>query len=126
MMRLGGSLKGVDRQGAHVPGTALWLKLNVMGDGTTLEIKKRDLPVYINIFCLDGTDAPRLLNVVQGQYDLHSLGVAKRPTIGTWIHSIPVGHHLLRENEVLLCQKLTVAFFWATYAQRMKKQNPLN
>jgi hypothetical protein len=35
---LGASLKGVDRQGAHVPGTALWLKLNVMGDGTTLEI----------------------------------------------------------------------------------------
>ena len=99
---LGASLKGVDIKGAYVPNSALWLKLDVMLDGASLDIKKRDQLIYINLW------------------------IAQRPTIGTWIHSIPVGHRLLRENEVQLCQKLTVTFFWAVFAQRMKRQNPLN
>ena len=123
---LSASLKGVDKKGAFVPNSALWLKLDVFFDGASLEIKKRDQLVYINLFCLDAGHAPRLLGIVQGLYTQYQLGTAKKPSVETWIHSVPVGHHLLRDNEVQLCQKLTVAFFWAVYGQNLKKNNPLN
>ena len=124
--RLGASLKGVDTKGACVPNSALWLQLKVLLDGASLEIKKREQLVYINLFCLATDQVPGVLGTVQGLYDRYHLGVAKRPTTVTWIHSVPVAHHLLRENEIQLCQKLTVSFFWAVYGQRLKKQNPLN
>lgn len=124
--RLGASLKGVDTKGAYVPNSALWLKLKVLLDGASLEIKKREQLVYINLFCLATDQIPSVLTTVDGLYDQYRLGVAKRPTTEVWIHSVPVGHHLLRENEIQLCQKLTVSFFWAVYRQHLKRQNPLN
>jgi hypothetical protein len=102
------------------------LKLKVLLDGASLEIKKREQLVYINLFCLATDQVPGVLSAVQGLYDQYRLGGAKRPTTVTWIHSVPVGHHLLGENEIQLCQKLTVSFFWAVYGKRLKKQNPLN
>jgi len=47
---LGASLKNVDTKGAYVPNSALWLKLNLLLDGASLDIKKRDQLVYVNLF----------------------------------------------------------------------------
>ncbi len=123
---LGASLKGVDKKWVQVPNSALRLKLAVMLDGTSLEIKKRDTLVYINLFCVDGGKADQVMTTVHGLYKRYDLGTATRPSVATWIHSIPVAHQLLRDNELELCQKLTVSFFWAVYAQHLKKQNPFN
>lgn len=50
---------------------------------------------------------------------VHRLGTSKQPVVENWIHSIPMppAYPLLRENEIILCEKLTIAFFWAVYAQ---------
>lgn len=123
---LGASLRGVDRKWTVVPNTALKLKLNVFMDGASLEIQKRDQFAYINIFCFNGHHSQDLLTAVDGLYKIHNLGSAKRPITDNWIHSIPVGFHLLRENEIRLCEKLTVSFYWAAYSQQLSRVNPLN
>jgi len=61
-----------------------------------------------------------LLTIVEGLYVRYDLGAIVRPSLGMWIHSIPINHQLLRENEIELCQKLTVAFYWAVFAQWTK------
>jgi hypothetical protein len=123
---LGASLKGVDRKGAYVPNSALWVKLGVHPDGADFEIKKRGELVYINIFCFDQQYSANLLTIVEELYKQYGHGTVKRPTVGTWIHSVPVKHQLLRANEVELCQNLIVAFFWAVFAQWTKKIRPLS
>jgi len=50
----------------------------------------------------------------------------KRSSLPTWIHSLPVARHLLRENEIKLCQKMTVAYYWGFYGQLPKKRDPMN
>ena len=122
------SLKNVDTKGAAVPNSALWLKLNVFLDGSSLEIKKRKVLTYINIFNIDGSKSSKIFGTVQGLYEVHHLGTPKEPKVENWIHSIPIppAYTLLRENEVILCEQLTIAFFWAVYAQWFKKHNPLN
>ena len=124
--RLGASLKGVDTKGSFVPHSALWLKLNVLLDGTSLEIKKREQLVYINLFCLDIQQSPGVLSVVRTFYDQYNLGIPVQPSIGTWIHSIPIRQEILRDNEIKLCQQLTVSFFWAVYAQSLKRGKSTN
>jgi len=119
--QLGASLKGVDVKGANVPNSALWVKLGVHPDGADFEIKKRGELVYINIFCYELSHKSGVLAIVQQLYNQHGLGVVKTPGVSKWIHSVPVQHHLLRPNEIELCQKLTVAFFWAVFAQRKKR-----
>jgi hypothetical protein len=123
---LGPLLSGFDTKGAFVPNSALWLKLYELPDRTFLEFRKRDQLVYVNFFCTRAEDAPYLLTVVQGLYDLYSFGTARRPTVGNWIHSIPVGFHLLRPNEVQLCEKLTVAIFYSVFGRRVKSHTSLN
>jgi hypothetical protein len=68
------------------------LQLKVLLDGASLEIKKRDQLVYINLFCLATDQIPGVLSTVQGLYDQYHFGVAKRSTTVTWIHSVSVGH----------------------------------
>ena len=80
------SLKTVDKKWTEVPNSALRLKLNVFLDGASLEIKKRDQLVYINIFCIDGHRASEFLAVVQELYNKHNLGTIKLPAVENWIY----------------------------------------
>jgi hypothetical protein len=123
---LGPLLRGYDTKGAFVPNSALWLKLHELPDRTFLEFKKRKQVVYLNFFCTRAEDTPSLLTIVQGFYDHYSFGTSRRPTVGNWIHSIPVGFHLLRPNEVQLCEKLTVAIFYSVFGMRLKSHTSLN
>ena len=126
IMEMCARLKGVDKKGAQVPDSALSIQLKVTEDGASLEIKKRGQLVYINFFCFETQHFQSVFIIVERFYNKYNLGVPKQPKIPTWIHSIPILPAVLRENEVLLCQKMTVSFFWAVYAQHLKKSNPMN
>ena len=119
-------LKGVDREGASVPDSELFLQLKVMEDGASLEIRKSGQLVFVNFFCLEGTQIHSVYKVVKLIYRDHHLGKPRKPHISTWIHSIPFAQQILQEKEIELCQKMTVSFFWAVYAQHMKRSNTLN
>ncbi len=126
VMEMCAKLKGVDTKGAKVPNSALSLKLFVTPQVASLEIRKREELVYLNFFCFATGSFEELLLVVGGGYQEYNLGAPERPKIPTWIHSIPIAPDLLRENEIVLCQKMTVSFFWAAYTQQLKKSNPMN
>jgi hypothetical protein len=119
-------LKGVHLKGALWPNSELWLKLNFFIEGASLEIKKGQVLVYINIFCTEGKYAPKMFNTVQGLYKKYDLGFAQLPTVGTWIHSVPVNYAMLTEEEIGLCGKITTAFYWGVYAKRNKQNYPQN
>jgi len=104
-------LKGVDKKSVPIPNSALSVQLFLMLNGASLEIKKRDQLVFI---------------LVEDFYKKYNLGVPKPPKLPCWIHSIPIAYDRLRENEVILCTKVTVSFFWATFYQKLKKSNPMN
>jgi hypothetical protein len=123
---LGASLRNVDKKWTPVPNSALLLKLIVMLDGSSLEIKKRDQLVYINLFNFEARTASSVLLVVHGLYEKYNLGIPPQPKVESWIHSIPVSYESLRPNEISLCEKLTVSFFWGVYGQHWKRANPLN
>jgi hypothetical protein len=97
-----------------------------MINGSPLEIKKRGQPVYLNLFCFDPFHLQSMLDAVEELYRQFGLGTPKRPKMPTWIHSVPVNDSILRPNEIVLCQKMTVSFFWAVYAQQLKRSNPMN
>ena len=78
------------QKGAFEPNSALWLKLNALFDGASLDIKKRNKLVYINIFCLDIGMEFGAFAAVQGLYNRYNLGLPQRPIVEAWIHSIPV------------------------------------
>ena len=120
------SMKGVDRKSVNVPNSALWIQLKVMLDGASFEIKKRKELVYINFFCFEADKIDSVFSTVQFFYEKYKLGTPKRPSLPTWIHSIPADYHLLQENEIQLCQKMTVSYYWALYTQLLKKRNILN
>ena len=124
--RMCGNLKGVDKKSVRVPDSALSIRLFVTGNGSSVEIKKRDQMVYTNLFCFDASHFLEIFDVVQGFYQQFNLGIPRHPSIPTWIHSIPNGHDLLRENEIILCQKMTVSFYWAVFYQQLKRRNPMN
>jgi hypothetical protein len=126
IMQMCAKLKGVDTKGALVPNSALSVQLKVMQDGASLEIKKRGQLVYINFFCFETQYFAAVFALVEDFYRKYDLGVPKHPKIPTWIHSIPIAASALRDNEVILCQKMTVSFFWAVYAQLLKKSNQMN
>lgn len=121
-----GTLKGVDKKGAKIPNSALSVQLSVMVDGASLEIKKRDHLVSINIFCYEPTHFASVFALVEKLYSEYNLGIPKRPKTSNWIHAIPVAYDQLRENEVILCKKLTQTYFWAVFYQILKKRNPMN
>ena len=124
--RMCGNLKGVDRKFVQVPNSALSIRLFVMENGSSVEIKKREQMVYTNLFCIDASHFLDIFAVVEGFYRQYNLGTPKQPKLPTWIHSIPIAHELLRENEIVLCQKMTVAFYWAVFYQQLKRRNPMN
>jgi hypothetical protein len=126
IMEMCARLRGVDKKGAPVPNSALSIQLKVMEDGASFEIKKRGQLVYINFFCFETRHFQNVFTIVEDFHRKYDLGVPKRPKIPTWIHSIPIAPTLLRDNEVTLCQKMTVSFFWAVYVQHLKKSNPMN
>ena len=109
-----------------VPSSALSVRMEVMLNGTILDIKKRGQPVYRNLFCFEETYKDSVLVLVEEMYRKLGLGIAKRPKMSTWIHSIPVNDSILRPNEIILCKKITVAFFWAVFAQHLKRGNLMN
>jgi hypothetical protein len=119
-------LKNVDRQFVQVPDSALFIRLKVLIDGASLEIKKRDKLIYINLFCFEKQYFPGVFAQVEEFYRLYKLGVPQKLTLPTWIHSIPVAADLLRDNETVLCQKMTTSYFWAVYGQSQKKRKPAN
>ena|ERR1700754_1539093 len=121
-----GNLKGVDKKSVHVPNSALSIRLLVMQNGSSVEIKKREQMVYANLFCLDSCSFLDIFSVVEGFYRQYNLGTPKHPKVPTWIHSIPIAHELLWENEIVLCQKMTVSFYWAVFYQQLKRRNPMN
>ena len=126
IMKMCAKLKGVDTQGAAVPNSALSVKLLIVLNGATLEVRKRGQLVYVNFFCFEPEYLDGMFVLVEAIYRERNLGTPKHPKIATWIHSIPMAHELLRDNEVLLCQKVTVSLFWAVNVQRMKKSGKLN
>jgi hypothetical protein len=126
IMEMCAKLKGVDTRDVSVPNSALSIKLLVMVNGTSFEIRKRGKLVYVNFFCFEPQHFSEVFALVEDFYRKHNYGTPKHPKIPTWIHSIPIAHDLLRDNEVILCQKMTVSFFWAVYAQHLKKRNPMN
>lgn len=126
IMEMCARLKGANAKGTQVPNSALSVQLKVMEDGASFEIKKRGQLVYINFYCFDTQHFQSVFSMVEDFYYKYTLGVPKRPKIPTWIHSIPIAPTQLRDNEGILCQKMTVSFFWAAYAQHLKKSNPMN
>jgi hypothetical protein len=104
-----------------VPSSALSVRMEVRLNGTILDIKKRGQPVYLNFFCFEETYTDSVLVLVEEMYRRLGLGTAKRPKMPTWIHSVPVNVSILRPNEVILCKKVTVSFFWAVFAQHLKR-----
>jgi len=126
IMEMCAKLKGVDTKSVQVPNSALSVQLKVMQDGASLEIKKRGQLVYINFFCFETQYFATVFTLVENYYKKYDLGTPKHPKIPTWIHSIPIAPAILRENEIILCQKMTVSFFWAVYAQHLKKSNQMN
>jgi len=119
-------LKSVSTRDTAVPNSALSVRLTVMINGSTLEIKKRGQPVYLNLFCFDSSHLESMLAAVEELYRQFRLGIPKRPKMPNWIHSVPVNDSILRPNEIFLCQKMTVSFFWAVFAQQLKRSNPMN
>jgi len=126
IVRLAASIQGVDKKSVNVPNTALWVQLKLGIDGGSLEIKKQKKLVYINLFCFEAEQMDIMFGAVGALYGKYNLGTPKRPPVPTWIHSIPVAESLLQGNELRLCQKLTVSYYWAAYGQFLKKRNPLN
>jgi len=126
IMEMCAKLKDVDKKGVQVPNSALSVQLKVMQDGASLEIKKRGQLVYVNFFCFETQYFASVFAMVENFYHKYDLGAPKHPKIPTWIHSIPIAPTLLRDNEVILCQKMTVSFFGAVYAQHLKKSNQMN
>jgi hypothetical protein len=120
------TLRSVSTRDTAVPHSALSVRLTVMLNGSTLEIKKRGQPVYMNLFCFDTSHLESMLAAAEELYRQFGLGTPKRPKVPTWIHSVPVTDSILRPNEIVLCQKMTVSFFWAVYSQRLKRSNPMN
>jgi len=120
------SIKGVDRKSVKVPNSALWIQLKLMPDAGAFEIKKRNDLVYINLFCFEAEHADNVFSAVNRLYHKYKLGTPRRPPGPNWIHTIPVAEQLLRVNEIQLCQKMTVAYYWGVYSQLLKKRNPLN
>ena len=120
------SIKEVDKKSVNVPNSALWIQLKLMPDGGSFEIKKRKDLVYINLFCFEAENTDSVFSAVISLYEHYKLGTPKRPPVPTWIHTIPVAEHLLRANEIQLCQKISVSYYWAVCAQLLKKRNPLN
>ena len=119
-------LKGVDKKSVPIPNSALSVQLFLMLNGASLEIKKRDQLAFINFFCFEAMNSPEVFILVEDFYKKYNLGVPKPPKLPCWIHSIPIAYDRLRENEVTLCTKVTVSFFWATFYQKLKKSNPMN
>jgi len=115
-----------DGKFGKVPDSALSIMVTVMENGTSIEIKKRDRLVYINFCCFEALHFQSVFTLIEDFYTRYNLGIPKRPIVPTWIHSIPIAHDILRENEIILCQKMTVSFFWGIYAQHLRRSNAMN
>jgi hypothetical protein len=120
------SLKKVDRESVPFPNSTLSVKLTNMLDGASVEIRKRDKMAFINILCFEAGNLNQVFATVEKLYLNYKLGQPKRPTMESWIHSIPVPGPSLRENEILLSQKITLSFFWHRFAHFINKRNPYN
>jgi len=117
------SLKKVDRESVPFPNSALSVKLTNMLDGASVEIRKRDKMAFINMLCFEAGNFSRVFSTVEDLYRNFNLGQPKRPAMESWIHCIPVPGPTLRENEILLCQKITLSFFWHGFAHVIKNRN---
>jgi len=126
IMHLCASLRGVDKKCVPFPQSALSIQLILTDDGGSFEIRKRTQLVYINIFCFEISYVEQVFSLVHKMYQQYQLGIPTRPKLPSWIHSIPINPGILQDNEVALCTKITVSFFWAAYAQLLRKRNPLN
>lgn len=120
------TLKSVSTRDTAVPRSAVSVRLTVTLNGSTLEIKKHGQPVYLNLFCFDASHLESMLPAVEELYRQFGLGIPKRPKMPNWIHSVPVNDSILRPNEIVLCQEMTVSFFWPVFAQQLKRSNPMN
>jgi len=119
-------LKNVDCKSVPFPNSALSVRLINSLDGASVEIRKRDQLAFINVLCFKDVDASQVYSLVEDLYRHYDLGQPKRPGMEAWIHSIPVPGPSLRENEIMLCQKITYCFFWHRFAHMMVKRNPYN
>jgi len=126
VVKMTAQMKHVDERDTAVPNSALSVRLAVMLDGSTLEIKKREQPVYLNLLCYDIFHLESMLAAVETLYRRFGLGIPQRPNVPNWIHSVPVNDSILRPSEIILCQKMTVSFFWAVFAQQLNRSNPMN
>lgn len=118
---MGPQLRGFDSKGAFVPNSALWIRMRQQKEGACLEFKKRDKLVYINWFCVDAEYQPFIMRIIQELYDKYDFGMAPEPTLGNFIHSVPVGYPSLRENEIKLCEQLTVAIYYAVFGKEIQR-----
>ena len=115
------SLKNVDTKFVQIPDTHLSVRLFVFRDAASIEFQKSIFPVYTNFFNFE-ENTGGAFKMVQDFYKKYKYGTPKIPGVPTWIHSIPLRPHLLSPEETILCEKLTVCFFWAVYAQRIFKK----
>jgi hypothetical protein len=58
------TLRTVSTKDTAVPNSALSVRLTVMLNGCTLEIKKRGQPVYMNLFCFDASHLESMLIII--------------------------------------------------------------
>jgi hypothetical protein len=119
-------LKDVDKRFVPVPNSALSIKMIRMLDGTTIEVRKRQELAFVYCCCIGVRYFDNVFALVSKLYKDLKLGSPAKPTQSSWIHCIPIPGPQLRDNEVLLSQKLTVNFFWALFYQELKRHNPLN
>jgi len=126
MVQMVSNLKGVDRKKVAVPNSALSIQLLRFADGASVEIDKRGRPAFISFLCFEAKYLDQMFRNVENHYSKYELGTPTRSNKDAWIHLIPIPGPQLRESEIFLCEKMTVALFWRIYATVIVKSNPYN
>jgi hypothetical protein len=120
--KLGASLRGADgKQGARVPGTPLTIRLSLMLNGAGIEFDYNGELAYVNFCCFEKRHFRGVFQLVEVYYDRYGFGKPKKPSFDKWIHLIPVAGPMPDVTYSMLSQDLTVSFFWAAYAQQLKR-----
>jgi hypothetical protein len=121
IMQLGASLRGADTDGgAAIPNTPLTIRMNLMLNGAGIDLLYNGKLAYINFCCFERKHSHSVYKAVEAHYKRYKLGFPRKPTMPNWIHLIPVNGPIPEREYSLFSQKLTVAFYWAAFAQITK------
>ena len=120
-MEFAATLKGVDSDWVRVPDSKLSIKLAVMINGASIEIKKHGKMALIGLCCFEPEYRSGLLKVVKRLYKDNRLGEPQQPRLPCWVHMIPVKGTSLDEDELTLSGWLVITFYWVIFGQQMKR-----